>query len=89
MKEDILKLIQDKQSGTTEAGTKIYSNITEEDLNKIISASIVFTVNKIRNKIEVAGDEWETVVLVEDELNTLIALTEESDLKKTKKNKIK
>ena len=71
MKEDILQLVKEKQSGTTGIGEKIYSNITESDLNKIISASIISTVNQIKNKIEVAGDEWETISLIEQQLKEL------------------
>lgn len=84
MKEDILKLVQDKQSGTTGFGEKIYSNITEKDLNEIIAASIISAVNQIQNKIEEAGDEWETVALVEQELKKL---SDEFDTNKTKKQK--
>lgn len=85
MKEDILKLLKDKHSGTTEVGEKMYSNIAESDLNKIISASIISTVSKIKNKIEIASDEWDTISLIEQQLKEL----EEEFSYKPVKNKIK
>lgn len=86
MKEDILKLVQEKHSGTTGFGEKIYSNITESDLNKIISASIISTINQIKNKIEIAGDETETISILEQQLTEL---EEEFGNKNNRKHKFK
>lgn len=86
MIKDILKLVKDKQSGTSGVGEKIYSNITETDLNKIIAASIISTVNQIKDKIDVASDEWDALSLIEEKLKEL---EENFGTKENKKLKIK
>jgi hypothetical protein len=85
MKNEILKLVKDKHTGTSGTGEKIYSNLTEADLNKIIAASISAVVERLESKINTASDEWETVSFVEQELSDL--KTEFGN--KKSKNKIK
>lgn len=86
MKDDILKIIAEKHSGTAGDGTKIYSHVTDKDLNAIIAASVVAVVNTLKERMDNATDEWDTVTIVEQ---TLHELNDEFGTKKTKKNKIK
>ena len=86
MTEDILKIIQDKQSGTANNGEKIYTNLTESDLNKIISASVISVVNQIKETMSVATDEWDTITMVEQKLTEF---EKNFEINKKKKNKIK
>lgn len=86
MKDDILKIIAEKQSGTAGDGTKIYSHVTDKDLKAIIAASVVAVVNTLKERMDNATDEWDTVTIVED---TLDELNDEFGTKKTKKIKIK
>lgn len=85
MNKSIYEIIKDKESGKTGLGVRIFDNITDEHIEKIINETITETVKKIRLEMDLGTDEEEKLYLIKAELDSLDKL---SNNKKSKKIRI-